>query len=279
MESKRGQLLVAGPGLQDPNFRRTVVLICEHTEDGALGLVINRSTTIAVTDAVPELGELLGEGSRLWSGGPVQPQSIVLLAELDDPPEDALMVVGDVALVLQGADLEELAADARRGRAFLGYAGWGPEQLEGELERGDWIVLTAEPDDAFGEEGDALWGEVLARQGGEYALLATMPPDHSRASSPSRPASSGTASETSIAVERLMISPSAPSSVCSQMSTTVRWKFGSCRAGPATRSCPRLDSMENKSYPSGYCLRAIAFASSSLVISERPLMSSSLARA
>jgi putative transcriptional regulator len=180
MESKRGQLLVAGPGLQDPNFRRTVVLICEHTEDGALGLVINRSTTIAVTDAVPELGELLGEGSRLWSGGPVQPQSIVLLAELDDPPEDALMVVGDVALVLQGADLEELAADARRGRAFLGYAGWGPEQLEGELERGDWIVLAAQPDDAFGEDGDRLWGEVLARQGGEYALLATMPPDPSQ---------------------------------------------------------------------------------------------------
>jgi putative transcriptional regulator len=179
MESKRGQLLVAGPALQDPNFRRTVVLICEHTDDGALGLIINRSTSIEVTEAVPELAGLLGADARLWSGGPVQPQSIVLLAELDDPPEDALMVVGDVGLVLQGADLQELADDARRGRAFLGYAGWGPEQLEGELERGDWIVVGAEPDDAFGEDGDGLWGEVLARQGGEYALLATMPPDPS----------------------------------------------------------------------------------------------------
>jgi putative transcriptional regulator len=179
MESKRGQLLVAGPALQDPNFRRTVVLICEHSDDGALGLIINRSTSIEVTEAVPELAGLLGADARLWSGGPVQPQSIVLLAELDDPPEDALMVVGDVGLVLQGADLQELADDARRGRAFLGYAGWGPEQLEGELERGDWIVVGAEPDDAFGEDGDGLWGEVLARQGGEYALLATMPPDPS----------------------------------------------------------------------------------------------------
>src|SRR3954454_1580350 len=128
MESKRGKLLVAGPALQDPNFRRTVVLICEHTEDGALGLVINRSTTIEVTDAVPELAELLGEGARLWSGGPVQPQSIVLLAELDDPPEDALMVAGDAGLDLQGADLEVLPAEAGRCRAFLGTAGWGPDE-------------------------------------------------------------------------------------------------------------------------------------------------------
>src|SRR4051812_1547301 len=108
MESLRGQLLVAGPTLLDPNFRRSVVLICEHTEDGALGLILNRATPIEVTDAVPELAELLGDQARLWAGGPVQPQSIVLLAELEDPPEDALMVIGSVGLVLQGADLEEL---------------------------------------------------------------------------------------------------------------------------------------------------------------------------
>jgi len=179
MESLRGQLIVAGPKLQDPNFRRTVVLICEHTEDGALGLVLNRPTDIAVTDSVPELLELLGEGSQLWDGGPVQPQSVVLLAELDEPPEEALMVMGDVGLVLQGADLEELAGRARRGRAFLGYAGWGPEQLESELERDDWIVIEAQPDDAFAADGDDLWAAVLAREGGEYALLATMPPDPS----------------------------------------------------------------------------------------------------
>jgi putative transcriptional regulator len=179
MDSLRGQLLVAGPNLVDPNFRRSVVLICEHTEDGALGLIINRATEVGVTDAVPELAELLGDTALLWAGGPVQPQSIVLLAELDDPPEDALMVIGDVGLVLQGADLEELAARARRGRAFLGYAGWGADQLEGELERDDWIVVRAEAGDPFADDGDALWRGVLERQGGEYALLATMPPDPS----------------------------------------------------------------------------------------------------
>src|SRR3954452_16848250 len=115
MESKRGQLLVAGPALQDPNFRRTVLLICEHTDDGALGLIINRPTPVEVTDAVPELATLLGDGARLWSGGPVQRRSFVLLAGLDEPPEDALMVIGNVGLVLQGVDLEDLADGARRG--------------------------------------------------------------------------------------------------------------------------------------------------------------------
>ena len=177
MASLRGKLIVAGPKLYDPNFHRTVVLICEHTDDGALGLIVNRPTPVEVGDAVPELGELLGPTDRLFAGGPVQPQSIVLLAELEDPPEEALMVTGDVGLVLQGVDLEDLAAMARRGRAFLGYAGWGPGQLEDELERDDWIVLDAEPNDAFADDAEAMWGRVLARNGGEYALLATMPPD------------------------------------------------------------------------------------------------------
>src|ERR687885_626564 len=101
MESLRGQLLVAGPTLLDPNFRRTVVLVCEHSDDGALGLVINRATDLAAGEAVPELAGVLGDGARLWEGGPVQPQSIVLLADLEAPPEEALMVVGDVGLVLQ----------------------------------------------------------------------------------------------------------------------------------------------------------------------------------
>src|SRR5205085_4419554 len=89
MDSLRGKLLVAGPTLLDPNFRRTVVLICEHNEDGALGLVVNRATAVQASEAVPELADVLGDGARLWSGGPVQPQSIVLLADLDEPPQAA----------------------------------------------------------------------------------------------------------------------------------------------------------------------------------------------
>ena len=160
-----------------------MVLVCEHSDEGALGLVVNRATSLEATEAVPELAAMLGAGARLWSGGPVQPQSIVLLAELEPSrerqPDDALMVVGDVGLVLQGADLGDLDLGERGARAFLGYAGWGPGQLESELERDDWIVVDAEPDDAFVDDADGLWGRVLARKGGDYALLARMPPDPS----------------------------------------------------------------------------------------------------
>ena len=179
MESLQGQLLVAAPTLVDPNFHRSVVLVCAHSDDGALGLILNRPTDVHVGEGVPELNPLLGAEQKLWAGGPVQPQSIVLLAELADAPEEALMVMGDIGLVLQGADLADLEDVARRGRAFLGYAGWGAGQLEGELETDDWFVAPAEPGDAFTEEPEGLWGEALARMGGEYALLATMPPDPS----------------------------------------------------------------------------------------------------
>jgi putative transcriptional regulator len=182
VESLRGQLLIASPTLQDPNFRRTVVLICEHSDEGALGLVLNRATALAADEAAPELAAVLGDGARLHAGGPVQPESIVLLAEFGDDgeqPGEALLVTGGLGLVLQGAELDALEDTAERARAFLGYAGWAPEQLESELEREDWILLDAEPDDAFTDDPEALWSQVLARKGGEYALLATMPPDPS----------------------------------------------------------------------------------------------------
>src|SRR4051812_36776694 len=121
VESMRGQLLVASPTLMDPNFRRTVVLICEHGDGGALGLVLNRATEVAVEDAAPELTAVVGAGAHLHAGGPVQPQSIVLIAEFTDGevhPEDALMVSGRLGLVLQGAELDELGDQADRARAF-----------------------------------------------------------------------------------------------------------------------------------------------------------------
>jgi putative transcriptional regulator len=179
MKSLRSHLLVAGPTLLDPNFHRSVVLVCEHSEEGALGLIVNRRTPVEIGDAVPELTAVLGGDARLWSGGPVQPSSIVLLADLDAPPDDALMVLDSIGLVLQGADLAELPLGPRGARAFLGYAGWGPGQLESEVERDDWLIIDAEADDAFAEDPERLWARVLARNGGEYALLATMPPDPS----------------------------------------------------------------------------------------------------
>jgi len=178
MASLRGQLLVAGPALVDPNFHRTVVLVCEHTEEGAMGLVLNRPSPIAAEQALPELLDALGEDERLWVGGPVQTTSVVVLADFTDPSE-AMLVTGDVGLVLPESDLDTVATAVRRARAFLGYAGWGAGQLDAELDGGDWITADPAGTDLFTAEPDRLWSRVLVRKGGRYALLATLPPDPS----------------------------------------------------------------------------------------------------
>jgi putative transcriptional regulator len=177
--SLRGQLLVAGPTLLDPNFHRTVVLVVEHDDDGAMGLVLNRPSPIPADQAIPELGDALQPDERLWVGGPVQTTSVVVLADFAGSALRSMPVQGDLGLVLPDADLEEVGGAVRRVRAFLGYAGWGPGQLDAELERDDWIVAAFRETDAFTEDPERLWSQVLGRQGGTYALLATMPPDPS----------------------------------------------------------------------------------------------------
>ena len=179
MDSVRGQLLVAGPSLLDPNFWRTVVLIVEHNDDGALGLVLNRPSETSVGEAVPQLATLLDPKEQLFIGGPVQPSAVIVLAEFEDPTDAALLAFDDVGILGTGPSEEELAAGVRAGRAFLGHAGWGPGQLDGELERGDWILEPAKLKDAFSTQARGLWSEVLTRKGGSYALVARMPADPS----------------------------------------------------------------------------------------------------
>jgi putative transcriptional regulator len=179
MESARGQLLIAGPALLDPNFWRTVVLVVEHNEEGALGLVLNRPSETSVGEAVPQLEELVDASDQLYIGGPVQPSSVIVLAEFEDPGDAALLAFDDVGVLGTGSSPEELAAGVKAGRAFVGHAGWGPEQLDSELERGDWILEPATLADAFTAVPAELWAEVLTRKGGSYALVARMPPDPS----------------------------------------------------------------------------------------------------
>ncbi len=178
MDSLRGQLLIAGPSLTDPNFWRTVVLIVEHSDDGALGLVLNRPSETTVGEAVSELEALLDVDEPLYIGGPVQPSALIVLAEFEDPEAAALIAFEDVGVL--GTDSAEAAPPGvRRGRAFVGHAGWGPGQLDAELERGDWILEPARREDAFCAEPLHLWRTVLTRKGGSYALVARMPPDPS----------------------------------------------------------------------------------------------------
>jgi putative transcriptional regulator len=178
MENLRGQLLVASPQLGDPNFARTVVLITEHTDDGAMGIVLNRPSTATVFDAAPELEGIVDPGEDVYVGGPVQPSSVIVLAEWQTP-DDGVPVFGRVGFVAAGSDPDELATSVRRARLFAGFAGWSSGQLEGEVERDDWILEPAVPEDVFAPEPGELWSDVLERKGGQYALVARMPVDPS----------------------------------------------------------------------------------------------------
>jgi putative transcriptional regulator len=178
VQSLKGHLLVAGPGLVDPNFRRAVVLVGEHTEEGAMGVVLNRPSPATVAEAVPELGVLVDDSDVVHVGGPVQPSAIVVLAEFAEPERAASLVLDSVGFLPAEVDPDELG-ELRQARVFAGYAGWGPRQLDTELGEGSWIVEPALPQDVFAKSSLDLWSEVLRRKGGPFSVLALMPPDPS----------------------------------------------------------------------------------------------------
>jgi putative transcriptional regulator len=179
MDSLRGKLLIAPPTLMDPNFARTVVLVAAHDESGALGLVLNRPLETPLSELSPVLDSLCEPGSTLHSGGPVAPDSAVVLADFHDVSLAALMVFGTVGFPSAACDLEDLASGARRARVFAGHSGWGPGQLDGELDADGWIVGQLAPDELWQADSRELWATALRRKGGSYALLARMPEDPS----------------------------------------------------------------------------------------------------
>jgi putative transcriptional regulator len=180
VESLRGKLILASPALQDPNFMRTVVLIAEHTEEGAMGLVLNRPALTTVGEAVPELTWLTGEDDIVYLGGPVAPTAVIVLAEFERPELAGALVDDTIGFI--GSDVddpERLEGAIRRARVFAGHAGWGPGQLEAELADDAWIVEPPQREELFTDAPGDLWAAVLRRKGRRYALLATMPPDPS----------------------------------------------------------------------------------------------------
>ncbi|HEY8374512.1 MAG TPA: YqgE/AlgH family protein [Pseudonocardiaceae bacterium] len=180
-----GTLLVAAPGLLDPNFRRTVVYIIEHRGEGTLGVVLNRPSEVAVHDVLPSWGPYVSRPQAVFVGGPVEQKTALCLAALRagesaDRLGGVIGVRGPVALVDLDSEPEELVPRVRGLRVFAGYSGWSEGQLADEIARGDWIVVPALPDDVITPPGVDLWGRVLRRQGMPLALLATYPIDVSR---------------------------------------------------------------------------------------------------
>ena len=176
--SLTGKLLLSNASLFDPNFRKTIVLIGHHDEDGAVGVVLNRVLEVTVDEAVPPLSEIVPPGEPLFLGGPVQQQAAVVVAEFDDPSRAGVIAFDRVGFLPEEADHEHLEG-VSRARVFAGYAGWGPGQLEAELEEDAWIVTPARADDVFNTDPDGLWDHVIKRLGPRYEVMRLLPEDPS----------------------------------------------------------------------------------------------------
>ncbi|MDP9406054.1 MAG: YqgE/AlgH family protein [Actinomycetota bacterium] len=168
---RRGRLVVATPSLVDPNFAHTVILLLDHGADGAVGVVVNRPSGIAVRAALPAWLGTVASPPVVFSGGPVQRDAVIALARVERPSSDGAAILPGVAAVDLGV------GEYRPGtvRVFAGYAGWGAGQLEGEVAAGGWFVFDARPDDAFSDDPAGLWLAVIRRQGGLFTAACDDP--------------------------------------------------------------------------------------------------------
>lgn len=172
-----GQLLIAEPMLGDPNFDRTVVLMIQHDDDGALGVVLNRPTDIEVDAVLGEWTDLAADPQVIYTGGPVEPSGVLALGRRARGADVAgwRRVLGDVGTVDLHRQPDELTGGLDGIRFFAGYSGWDGGQLEAELAEGAWLVVPAVADDVFAPAPDAMWRSVLRRQGGKVSMLADFP--------------------------------------------------------------------------------------------------------
>jgi putative transcriptional regulator len=153
-----GVLLVADKDLQDPNFAKTVIVIADYTDEGTLGLVLNRRTDVALGDVLDKWKEATGVKDKIFMGGPVGRTGMFALIRAKTAPEGSKRVLSDIHLVTERAGLgPHLAEGPARVRVYAGYTGWGPDQLESEISDGGWHVLPANPKLVFDEDPDSLW--------------------------------------------------------------------------------------------------------------------------
>jgi putative transcriptional regulator len=177
---------VASTKLGDPNFDRTVVLVLDHGDEGALGVVLNRPTPVPVEEILEPWGDQvqLAPPGVVFRGGPVSPDAVIGLGRAGSPEAGAgapwREVVAKVATIDLSVAPDDQPVALDGARLFSGYSGWAPDQLEAELAEGAWFVLDALASDVFCVEAERLWHDVMRRQGGELSLLATFPshPSH-----------------------------------------------------------------------------------------------------
>ena len=174
-ELATGKILVAARGLPDPNFSQTVVLLADYSDEGTMGIVLNRRTEMPIARVFPNLTDGLVTAALLYAGGPVAPDGVVALERSRAKGRN---ILDDVRLVSERADLERLitsSAGPDRLRVYLGYAGWGPGQLERETLLGSWHVFSAEAATVFDAQPDTLWQRQIGRTEQRMATLLAIP--------------------------------------------------------------------------------------------------------
>ena len=180
MRGHRGRLLVATPLIGDPSFERTVVLLLDHGDEGAFGMVLNRPSEVPVDEVAPEWAGHVSAPGVLFIGGPVRSEQVLGLARAHDRhAEHFESIVGDLGTVDLHQEPDDGPSNWEGLRLFAGSAGWAPGQLEDELAEGAWWAVDAVPDDVLTSRPDDLWARVLRRQPGEVAWFANCPRDPS----------------------------------------------------------------------------------------------------
>jgi putative transcriptional regulator len=175
---ERGRLLISEPFLPDPNFERTVVLLCEHNEEGSFGFVLNKPSILKVTEVMEDLADI---DSVVYVGGPVQ-QDTLHFIHRNATLENAIEIVDKI---YWGGSFENLMllletrqVDSKDIRFFLGYSGWGPGQLEAELDQDSWIVCDYVTDQLlFDTASDVMWRKALENMGGRFSVYSNYPVD------------------------------------------------------------------------------------------------------
>ena len=179
LEISKGKILIALPTLLDPNFCRTVILLCDHGAEGSMGLVINRPTDVEVSALINDYPVLANAG-RVYTGGPVSRNAMLILCRGNSSIEGH-GVLKDVTLAKDIEIFKESHGWKWTGdlRCYLGYAGWAPGQLEAEMESGAWALMEGDSVLLFDREPDLLWHGLIEKVGGPWAVYASMPPDPS----------------------------------------------------------------------------------------------------
>lgn len=171
-----GKLLVAEPFMIDPYFRRAVVLLCEHNEEGSVGFILNKKTEMKVTDLIPTFPEFDAE---IFYGGPVQTDTLHYVHNVGTMLEDSIKLTDGV---YWGGDFESLQFLITSGliephniRFFVGYSGWSAGQLDEEMETGSWVTADMHANYLFKTKPDGLWSEVMYNKGNRFEIIADIP--------------------------------------------------------------------------------------------------------